>query len=202
MNCPLEIQEGVLNPGALRALRMFGMNIKRRRRRKKKIGYSIKNAAFTPQSHSANPFLQSKKGKMAPQANFFLRCSPGRRGTIFFFVPQCRQGLPKCANAMHFATTVVASTCSTARSKVPSTFAVTRTILYYYLFCCAGGERDQTEGSGVETFLFIMAWYRTPRAECELFPARGPARPPRLFPLRKTLRKINFPRIKSLEKIK
>ena len=130
---------------------MFGMNIKRRRRRKKnRVQY--KKCSFTPQSHSVNPFLQSKKGKMAPQANFFIRCSPGRRGIIFFFVPQCRQGLPKCANAMHFATTVVASTCSTARSKVPSTFAVTRTILYYYLFCCAGGERDETEGSGVETF--------------------------------------------------
>ena len=56
--------------------------------------------------------------------------------------------------------------------------------------------------AGWRLFLFIMAWYRTPRAECELFSAtRGPARPPRLFPLRKTLRKINFPRIKSLEKI-
>ena len=139
---------------------------------------------------------------MAPQANFFIRCSPGRRGIIFFFVPQCRQGLPKCANAMHFATTVVASTCSTARSKVPSMFAVTRTICIIIYSVVREVKGTRPKEAGWRLFLFIMAWYRTPRAECELFSAtRGPARPPRLFPLRKTLRKINFPRIKSLEKI-
>ena len=147
-------------------------------------------------------FCRAKKGKWRRRQIFLKGADLGGAELFFFFVPQCRQGLPKCANAMHFATTVVASTCSTARSKVPSTFAVTRTILYYYLFCCAGGERDETEGSGVETFFVHYGLVPHSRAECELFSAtRGPARPPRLFPLRKTLRKINFPRIKSLEKI-
>ena len=95
---------------------------------------------------------------------------------LHFFVPQCRQGLPSAST--HFATTVVVSTCSTARrlpvtscdcctllvsplglkdEKVPSTFAVTRTILYYYLFCdfvreAKGRHVDETEESGVVTF--------------------------------------------------
>ena len=34
----------------------------------KKLGYSVKIYLFTAHSHTPNPFLRSKKGKMAPQA--------------------------------------------------------------------------------------------------------------------------------------
>ena len=41
----------------------------------KKIRARCKNLAFSAQSHTANPFLRSKKGKMAPQAKKKLRYS-------------------------------------------------------------------------------------------------------------------------------
>ena len=38
------------------------------RRRRKKFRVRCKNLAFSAQSHTSNPFLRSKKGKIAPQA--------------------------------------------------------------------------------------------------------------------------------------
>ena len=179
---------------------MFGMNIKRRRRRKK-IRVQYKKCSFYTTKPLSESFFAEQKRENGAAGKIFFKVQPWAAELFFFFVPQYRQGLPKCANAMHFATTMVASTCSTARSKVPSTFAVAPyCIIIYSVVREVKGTRPKEAGG--DFFLFIMAWYRTPRAECELFSAtRGPARPPRLFPLRKALRKINFPRIKSLEKI-
>ena len=41
----------------------------------KKFRVRCKNLAFSAQSHTSNPFLRSKKGKMAPQAKKKLRYS-------------------------------------------------------------------------------------------------------------------------------
>ena len=166
---------------------MFGMYIKRRRRRKK-IRVQYKKCSFYTTKPLSESFFAEQKGKMAPQANFFIRCSSGRRGIIFLFrssVPsgpaQVRQRNALCyhrggEHLQHCKKQGSLDVCSH-----------THCIIIYSVMREVKGTRPKE--AGWRLFLFIMAWYRTPRAECELFSAtRGPARPPRLFPLRKTLR--------------
>ena len=74
--------------------------------------------------------------------------------------------------------------------KVPPTFAVTCTRLYYFLFCSAGGAREtrQRDGrkQGGDFFFmacFIMAWYRTPPGRVRVILSfTGPDPAPDFFP--------------------
>ena len=128
-------------------------------------------------------FCRAKKGKWRRRQIFFKGADLGGAELFFFFVPQCRQGLPKCANAMHFATTVVASTCSTARRRFPRRLQshAPYCIIIYSVVREVKGTRPKE--AGWRLFLFIMAWYRTPGQSASYSQPHG-ARPdpPDFFP--------------------
>ena len=194
MNRPLEIQEGVLNPGALRATCTPNVRdeYKTAPQAKKNYRYSIKKRSFYTKPLSESFFAEQKRENGAA-GKIFFKVQPWAARNYFSFsflsaVRACPSAPTQCTLLPPWWRALAALQEARFPRRLQS-HAPYCIIIYSVVREVKGRDRRKRGGD-----FFCSLWLGTalPGQSASYSQPHGARPDPRLFPLRKTLRKINF----------